>query len=525
MKKFDKKYEILSAYIDNELSESEIKKVEEKLAFSKEWKEALAELKRMKQLTAKSVKSIPENPYFETKLAVTMRTGKPWYVRARKFMPAAGLVMATAILMIFLKFNPNIINSLVEQQKSNITDFYKQNLKPLLYAADLSNEDIFNFAFYHQLPLDKQKKQYLQLGSDPGGKPYFEIKKASLPEGNNIEKFADDLHLNVKQREQVDSILASYADEMKSQVLINDKNTLAINKNLWNYNKALVADLLTFAEKANSKEFKRVVPSGFDPNDSRSVERLVKAVKASNDPSYIFLTPDTIFTGQYKFDLKKFSEDMAKMKKDLRKNLREMDRANREMDVAINFRHGLGKWNDSSSNNHFSVYIDSNICRVHLPKIIIPNIQLPGNFDSITVNIERAVRQFNRFSFNIPNMSKKGNNSYKYFYSDSSKNYKINMKAFGFDSVYHFGNSKVDSMLSEHLKNFGRMGTGPGSMQSFLHNFFGDSTAFGGRTDIQKQMRQFRKQMEQFQKEMENLKKQLHKERKPREERKSPVEI
>jgi hypothetical protein len=171
------------------------------------------------------------------------------------------------------------------------------------------------------------------------------------------------------------------------------------------------------------------------------------------------------------------------------------------------------------------VYIDSNICRVHLPKIMIPDIQLPDNFDSITVNIERAVSRFNRMSFNIPNLSKKGNNSYKYFYSDSSKNYKFNMKAFGFDSVYHFGNPQADSMLSEHFKNFGNLGVNPGLMQNFLRNFLGDSTALGNRTDIQKQMKQFKKQMKQFQEEMENLKKQLHEENAPREKRKPPVEI
>ena len=85
-------------------------------------------------------------------------------LKLTKWIPAAALLFLTIGLMILLKFNPNFINHLVEEQKSNIAGFYKQNLKPLLYAANLTNEDIFNFAVHQQLPLDSTNQQMLKLG-------------------------------------------------------------------------------------------------------------------------------------------------------------------------------------------------------------------------------------------------------------------------------------------------------------------------------------------------------------------------
>ena len=88
MKALYKKYEMLSAYVDNELSDADRKKLEEELKFSKELQEKLAELKKLKQLTFSSVKSVEENPFFETRLAAAMRIKNPWYTKVKKLVPS-----------------------------------------------------------------------------------------------------------------------------------------------------------------------------------------------------------------------------------------------------------------------------------------------------------------------------------------------------------------------------------------------------------------------------------------------------
>ena len=127
------KYEKLSAYLDGELSAGEKDKFEEEIALSQDLQNKLIELKKLKQLTSASVTRLPESPYFETRLFASIEGQKSSYHRFNKLSPFFGFAVLSVLLMIFLKFNPQIIDRLVEQQKTNLAGFYKQNLKPLLF--------------------------------------------------------------------------------------------------------------------------------------------------------------------------------------------------------------------------------------------------------------------------------------------------------------------------------------------------------------------------------------------------------
>ena len=522
MKTLYKKHEMLSAYLDDELSDAERKQIEDELKFSKELQEKLAELKKLKRLTSSSIKSIGENPYFETRLAAAMRIRNPWYYKLRKLYPIIGIAAASLVLMIVLKYNPQIINRLVEQQKSNLTAFYKQNLKPLLFAADLTNEDIFNFAFYHQLPLDNQKHQFLQFGSDKNGKQYFEIKTAGLTEGkDNLEKFIKGLNLNVKQKKQMDSILASYASDLQSQVLVNEKNTVAINPNIWNYNKALTADLISFAARANKKEMNKVLPPEFEHYyNNKSVAQMVSKVKSSNNNRYIFFTPDSIFSEPFYFNKDKFKKEMKQWSEELNKNLKEF---NKNLDVTIHFGDNFARLKkDSAWGKEFKVFIDSNYCKVHIPNVIIPPIILP-NMSDLTVHLDSLTKLMKDYSFNIPELGKHKNFKFKYFYNDSSKGMNFNFKAFGFDSAYNFKNHKIDSLLYSRFKNH-HFSFNPDSMASLFKFFMNDSTNINQQRSLQKEMQEFQKEMENFRKEMEKMQKELKKNA-PQPESKKPIII
>ena len=524
MKNLYKKYEMLSAYLDNELSDADRKNLEEELKTSQDLRNKLAELKRVKQLTVSNFKSIPENPFFETKLAATMHSEKHWWPATRKIVPVASIVIASLILMVVLKLNPGIINSLVEQQKSNLSSFYKENLRPLLYTANLNNDDIFNFAFYHQLPLDNQKKQILQFGADKKGNHYFEIKQAGVvPNQNSLEKFANALKLNNKQKVEVDSILHSYAADLQNQVLVNNKNTVAINPNIWNFNKALTADLIAFAAKVNKNQIAWAIPPGFEKYyHNGGIEKAVSQIKSSGNERYIFLTPDSIFSDSFYFDKDKFKNDMKKWNEELRKNMKDMDNQLDGLSFSIHFGKDFSKLKkDSSWNKGFKVFIDSNGCRIHLSKLFVPNISIP-DVDSIISHIDSATGLFRSFTFNLP--EHKGKNfNYKYFYKDSTKGYKMNFKAFGFDSSFTHGGKNSDSLFISRFKNF-RFPMNPDSMASMFRSFFNDSTNINQQKQLQHQMKEFQKEMKQFRKEMEQWQKQFHYNN-PKTEKSSPVEI
>ena len=441
-----------------------------------------------------------------------MRLNRPFFSGFKKLSPVIGIVLATLVIMFVLKLNPGFVNNVVEQQKSNIADFYKQNLKPLLYAADLSNEDIFNFAFYHRLPLDSQKKQFLQFGADSNGEQYFAIKPAGINQenNNNLAKFVKRLDLNTTQESQVDSILHSYAESLQSQVLVNEKNTVAINSNIWNYNKALIADLLSYAARANKSTFEKVVPPGNRVYNPSSVAKLVSEVRNTNANSYIFLTPDSIFSDHFQFDKDSFKKEMEKMKKELKSNSEDFAVEMKSFNFSIPFDSGwVKKLKREAANNNFRVSFDTNSCSVHLPGLIIPQIPMP-DLNNLSKQIEEATKNFKEFTFEIPNTPGKSKRyNYKYHYTDTTNGVNYNFRAFGFDSLgANMNHPGVDSLFLKKFKNFS---SNPDSLATFFRSFQGDSTSGFRSNQFQHQMKQLQQEMERFRKEMEQMQRQFQK--------------
>ncbi|HSP86970.1 MAG TPA: zf-HC2 domain-containing protein, partial [Ignavibacteriaceae bacterium] len=406
--------ELLSSYLDGELSPEEIKLLEEKLSFTPALRDKLAELKRLKELTSSSINKIPEAPYFETRLFAELEN--PNKSKIKKWSPVIGFAVLTIALMLVLKFNPDFIKNVFEEQKSNLAGFYKENLKPLLFAADLSNEDIFNFAFYKQLPLDNTKTQYIKLGSDPSGDEYFEISTAGLiSQEGNLKKFIETLGLNENQKQQFDSIMGSYAVALQSQILVNDKNTVAISPNLWNYQKAIVADILSFA-KGRSKDVNDAIPVIFKV-ESPFVKQVVHSVKTNDDNEYIFFTPDSLFIDTFEFDNEKFQKEMEIAEKEMQKSYREIERNHHEMQefdlVKLKLDSSLIKLRRAPRvDNNINIFIDSNICRVQIDKIEIPNIELP-DMENLEAIINEATKQYKAFTYSVPLPDHKSGKNFK----------------------------------------------------------------------------------------------------------------
>ena len=515
--------EKLSAYIDGELSPVEKDKFEEEIALSSDLQKKLDELRKLKQLTLSSVKPLPESPYFETRLFASLQEHKTSFFTIKRLSPIAGFIILSLVIMIFLKYNPQVIEHLVEQQKSNLVGLYKQNLKPLLFAANLTNEDVFNFAFNRQLPLDKTNSQYLQLGYDTTGNGFFEIKTGNVASNmNNLDKFIRALNLNPQQKQKVDSILQNYAEDLQSQVLVNDKNTVAINPNIWNYNKAILADIIAFANDANEKEFARIVPAGIPSYDKYAIVKVINDVKKTHDNQYIFFTPDTIFSENYEFDKGKFKDEMKKMKEEMKKASYEWKKyaVNLQLDSSIvKLKHG------PSWGKNFDVQFDANTCRVNLPNII-PEIELP-DFDSITSQIERAVDIVKQVKVNIPKITFNIPDG-----SHGKNEFHFKMDIPGHPDKVTEVNINLDSILRQN-KYYSQMFSGPGrkgqinldSLLTSIRSMIPDSMSYFQGNEFKGQMKEFQKEMKKFQQQMKEMEKEMKKNKNDQKEKKDPIEI
>jgi hypothetical protein len=501
MKKItQKELELISAYLDGELSENEIEEIENRINESAEFKSEYEKLKRIKDLTSSAYSRIPQSEYFETRVMQKINSGNNTKSKVRKWIPTVGITALTLALMLILKFNPGILDQLVEQQKTTLAGFYKQNLQPLLFAANLTNEDIFNFAFNKQLPLDKSRNQFIHLGTDSTGREYFEIKEIpeTKPE-NNLQRFVTAMDLNERQKNQVDSIINSYASELQSQILVNENSTVAINPNLWNYNKALVADLLAFAEKSNQKQYVKLVPLNYRDINQLKVVNAVNEIKSNRNDDYIFITPDTVFSDKYYFNKDQFKKDMQNMRKDLEKAKKDV----KNLQFNFDFNADSNKYKykskfDTAWAKNFQILIDSNICRVNVPRVVLPP-DMP-KLDSIFSNmhLEKLSEMMKNFSFEMPKdfPTKGGDFKFKFGTGDSVHSFKVNVPPINVDSIVRESLKSLDSLDFKMPKNF-------------YFNYDSLKSKNYYRRHIDKQ--QMKEIQDEIQKEMEKMRKELKK--------------
>lgn len=498
MKEITKKdLQLLSAYLDGEVSDKESNYIEEKLRTSLIFKQKFDELKKIKELTS-SVKKISESPFFETKILAKIEERNK-SAGIKKWIPAIGLVTVTLIIMALLKFNPGFIKNIWEEQKTNIASLYKENLQPLLFTADLTNEDIFNFAFNKELPLDKSRKQYLQLGYDETGKEYIEIKPAGAIESKaTYSNFIKAMKLDENQKQMVDSVVENYAALLGSQVLINEQNTLAINPKLWNYRKAIFADLIVLAEDLNKDEFYKIMPAGFSPVEKVRVVTAVNKLNQVPDNQYIFLTPDSIFEDTYVFDSEKFEKELEEIKK----HLAEVDENLKKIQVEIKYDSVWKKFDDESVTwkGNFNINIDSNICRIGIGPMQIEEYYI-SDFDSMSYWLDEADKNIKHYSFRIPNIE----HSYRgfkmeYYDGDSMKTYEYKFENFDIDSLYGLRDFKEFEQWDKYKEfNDSIMEQLRDQLEFEMNN---DSVFFFDSESFKEQMRMMREQLREMQKEM-----------------------
>jgi len=516
MSKAEKDFELLSAYLDGELSPNEVEQLKQKIKSSLELQKKFEDLQQIKKLTSSSFKNLPESPYFETRLFARIESQKVWYKRVFRWSPAIGLGAITIIIMVILKFNPDVINNLIDQQKSTVAGFYKENLQPLLFAADLNNEDIFNFAMYKQLPLDTKGKQYIHLGFDDAGKEFVEIKNIDIvQEGNNYEKFLLALELNENQIKQMDSIINQYAVELETQILVNTNNTVAINSNLWNYQRAIQSDLLTFAENFNENKFHKFVPASVSFSKNPVVVNVVREIRTARNKNYIILTPDSIFSENIEFDPEEYKSFMRDFEAELSGQDAALKEQKRDLKMqvsrlnTINIHRYDSSWKklkyDYSWNKDFKISFDSNLCRVEISDFNMPVIKLL-NFDSLFSAYDSVANNFKFYSQFIPRIEYFDNMIKFHFDGDSSQSFEFKYRnQFDTDSLLDTHRELLDSLKYFNWNNFYDLNdslvfNNMPELDKFLN--FNESDG-----ELRLEMEELKKELQQFRLEMKDWKK------------------
>ncbi|MEK6552273.1 MAG: hypothetical protein AABZ54_02340, partial [Bacteroidota bacterium] len=315
----------------------------------------------------------------------------------KKFVPYIILFLLTIALMFFFKYNKRDIGRIIEAGKNNLLALAK-NLKPLLFETEINNEDVFNFALYQSIPLDKGKNKVLLISKDEPGNNIYEIKPASHNrQTKNYDTFVKLLGLNEKQKAEADSILNSYKKEIYSSVLVNDKNTIAVNPRLPALQQAVLADLISFAQKVDETKSKELFPNAYKFYNNEKISNMIVSAKQIPNNEYILITPDTVARTYFNWDQEKFNKHLADFEKSKTVGHPPMPKYDFNFDVIpekVKNKHSVAAESD------YSFKLDSNLFKVVIPAETINGLSDLIS-DSIRVKLNEAARQLKNISLPI----------------------------------------------------------------------------------------------------------------------------
>ncbi|MCX6168767.1 MAG: hypothetical protein NTX65_05485 [Ignavibacteriales bacterium] len=320
------------------------------------------------------------------------------FAKVKKYFPFVVLIVLSVALMFFFKHKKQEINKSIADVKNNLLSFYAENLKPLLSQTNISEEDIFNFALYNSLPLDKEKNKVLVISEDRPGNNTFVIKPADFNSSTkNYETFVNYMGMNESQKAKADSILNSYKKEIYSSVLVNEKNTYAVNPKIADIQQAVLADLISFAQKVNQSKSKELFTEHYDLSDKKKFADLITSAKAIPQNEYYLITPDTVARTYFKWNQEKFNQHLN----DLEKSKYTIAPPIPNLDVQYESAPTVPKVKSIPGADDFSFNIDSNSFKIVVPMETMKFTREVN--DSIRVKLRDAARKMKNISFYFGN--------------------------------------------------------------------------------------------------------------------------
>lgn len=554
MSKIDTKdLEMISAYLDGELSGTDKDYIEQKLQQSPTMRSSLAELRMAKQAVT-AVPPLPEDPYFETRLMqnlLVQKHGVSAFFSSRK--PALVLATFTLVFLVVFKFQPNLFDEVLENNKANLASFYAKNLMPLISATNLTNDDVLNFAFNKYLPINKDEKQVISFGKNAQGEQIIEVKTADVAGMPlSMDTFAKTFGLNQEQKKEANKILERYTDKIAAAVLVNDKNSVAVNASLWGYHDQLRKELLGYVSQVNSAAFKHIMPNG-SAELIAAADKAAEAIERSPASNYYYyISPDTFFASQLPVDTDGIDQAIKQMRyaeavrnysdterdQQMREVMSTQAQINNELKrVKVNL-HQVAKISRGAANLAQSVQIfaDSGICKVVIPKAV-SGIKTNTKLNNIAAKLDSAFSSFKAYSYAYSNDENTPisvpEQTYKKFGRPmtvrSGAALSASPERLTADSIASKYNLYFDNSNS-YLKNKKQSQSAViaiDSLQKLLRYYLGDSIALHKYSNSGTALEEVRKEMEQVRKELEKVRKELQqrKNKESTQEIKNPLEL
>lgn len=309
----------------------------------------------------------------------------------KKYLLFIFLFALSIILMFNFKSKKNNLSNFLEDGKNKLVSYLKE-MNPLYAKTNITNEDLFNFAFYKSLPLDKNSNKVLVIENE-GNKEIIEIKTIPIKNTDNYNSYINYLDAKPTNKTKVDSILKSYKNKIYQNVFSSKNNAYAINPSIISIRENLLKDLLNISQKINPE---------------KSVElfgklnlNIAQIDIQKYSPNFLIITPDTVLETKINFDRKKLEKQIEK----LNENIVYENDINKPI---VKFR--FNKESIGSESDRIEYKIDSNFFR-----ITINNNEIEKSIinDSLSKALNQISEKIKQHSLKEKAVSKKLNDLHR----------------------------------------------------------------------------------------------------------------
>lgn len=287
-----------------------------------------------------------------------MLNNKKIIVLLKKNLLLIFLMVLSLILMINFKHKKELKNFYEESKNKLLT--YINNLNPLFAKTIITNEDVFNFAFYKSLPLDKEKNKVLII-KNVDDKNILEIKTSSISNTENLKSFLKLFGASKKDNIKIDSLLSAYKNKIYLNVFSGNDETYAINPDLILIRENLLADLLKISAEINYEKANKV----FSYNKLKELKNAFPIPAKKMNEDFLIVTKDTIFEKRISFNKNK-----------LEKQIKELEKSNEELDLKMkdeNFNVKIDTKFKPQKENLIRYQKDSSLLKITFPNDYITN--------------------------------------------------------------------------------------------------------------------------------------------------------
>ncbi len=318
---------IASLYLDGELAQKEAKRFEEYLEQNPA---AAADFEILKTSTRalRSKKTLPHNDWFWLQLsnsieAKEIKSKAPLFnFRSANLFPAMLVVTSVVIGIIYFK-EADVFKKYFEEKKNLVANnLLSGNILP--FFSNLDNDKVLQFALLGNLPIDSARTTELQVTHDEekGARIEFAvIDKPLQAQSITVKEFCRQVGIRQNQKIIVDSLLEHYTEQLQASVLVDEKNTIAINEELTNLNKVMVSTIAAALEPQQRIKFQEfletrnapytVVASNVPVTAPEKIFRHIRSFPRSN--KFVVISADTVGIAEVQMNLDSIREHSQKM--------------------------------------------------------------------------------------------------------------------------------------------------------------------------------------------------------------------